>query len=141
MPFPTAPRTSDWLHTALYKIQDAVVTTDMDGRVTFMNPAAERLAAAPAGEARFRDLFPLLDADTRQPVAIAPAAQEPAVPHALLAGPGSREVRLDVSAEPCGATGPDADPECRGTLLVMRDVTDHERIEEPSGAHPPKERV
>src|SRR4029077_1801397 len=130
MPFPTAPRTSDWLHTALYKIQDAVVTTDMDGRVTFMNPAAERLAAAPAGEAPVRDPFPLLAADTRQPVAIALDAQEPAVHHALLAGPGSREVRLDVSAEPCGATGPDADPECPGTLPGMRDVTDHERLEE-----------
>jgi signal transduction histidine kinase len=134
MPSPTGSRTSDWLHVALYKIQDAIVTTDVDGRVTFMNPAAERLAVAPAGEARFHDLFPLFDADTRQPIAIALDAQEPAVHHAFLIGPGGREVRLDVSVEPCGAAGPETDRECPGTLLVMRDVTDHERIEELAGA-------
>ena len=133
MPSPTSPRTSDWLHVALYKIQDAIVTTDADGRVTFMNPAAHRLAAAPAGEVRFHDLFPLLDADTRQPAEIALDAQDPAVHHALLIAPGGREVRLDVSVEPCG-DGPGADPECPGALLVMRDVTDHERAEELAGA-------
>jgi PAS domain S-box-containing protein len=133
MSSPTSPETSDWLHIALHKIQDAVVTVDGDGRVTFMNPAAERLSGSPAATARFRDLFPLLEADTRQPVAIDFEAAEPAVHHALL-----RERRLDVSVERC-ATGdaagdPAADPEFRGTLVVLRDVTDHERAEELAGA-------
>jgi signal transduction histidine kinase len=133
MPSPTSPRTSDWLHAALYKIQDAVVTSDADGRVTFMNPAAQRLAAPPAGEGRFSDLFPLLDADTRQPATIAFDAREPAVHRTLLFTPGGREVRLDVSVEPCDLAAT-ADPECPGALLVMCDVTDRERAEELAGA-------
>jgi signal transduction histidine kinase len=133
MPSPTGPRTSEWLHAALHKVQDAVLTVDGDGRVTFMNPAAERLAGAPAGKMRFRDLFPLLDADTRLPVAIPFDAEEPAVYHALL-----RDRRLDVSVELCQSTdsaaGEADDPDCRGALLVLRDVTDQERMEELAGA-------
>jgi PAS domain S-box-containing protein len=130
MPSPTAPRTSAWLHTALYKIQDAVLTTDADGRVTFMNPAAERLAGDPAGEERFSHLFPLLDADSRQPLTIALDAAEPAVHRALFAGPGGKERRLDVAVERCEA----GDAECGGALVVLRDVTDQERAEELIGA-------
>ncbi|HEV2852065.1 MAG TPA: ATP-binding protein [Thermoanaerobaculia bacterium] len=52
----------DWLRVALDKIGDAVVTTDVEGRVTFMNPAAERLTGAGLDSACGR---PLQDVLTR----------------------------------------------------------------------------
>jgi PAS domain S-box-containing protein len=131
----SALKTSAWLHKALYKIQDAVLTTDAAGRVTYMNPAAEQMAGAAAGERRFADLFPLLDADTRQPVAIDLDAPEAAVYRALLPDAGGKERRLDVSVERRDAGEGDAgEGEDCGALLVLRDVTDHERAEELADA-------
>jgi PAS domain S-box-containing protein len=126
----SAPQTSAWLHKALYKIQDAVLTTDAEGRVTYMNPAAKQMAGAPAGEGWFADLFPLLDADTRQPAGIDLEAPEPAAYRALLPGAGGKERRVDVSVERRGA----GEGEEAGALLVLRDVTDHERAEDLADA-------
>jgi PAS domain-containing protein len=33
----------DWLHVTLLTVGDAVITTDGEGRVTFLNPVAESL--------------------------------------------------------------------------------------------------
>lgn len=40
----TLRKSQRWFNTTLTSIRDAVITTDMDGAVTFMNPAAEKLA-------------------------------------------------------------------------------------------------
>ncbi len=108
----------DWLRVALDTVGDAVVTTDAQGRVTFLNPAAERLAGTTAEAARgrpFQEVLPLLDADTRQPLAA------PRGGAALLAGPSGQEGdgrRLDLTARPCeDETG------SAGILLVLRDDT------------------
>ena len=49
-----------WLATALQTVQDAVITTDANGRVVFVNPAAEALIAMRADEALGRDAGELL---------------------------------------------------------------------------------
>ncbi|HEV7137699.1 MAG TPA: EAL domain-containing protein [Steroidobacteraceae bacterium] len=41
---------------ALNSLAEAVIATDMEGRITYLNPAAERLAATPAGDAAGRTL-------------------------------------------------------------------------------------
>jgi signal transduction histidine kinase len=114
----TSPGASDWLHVALNQIGDAVVTTDAQGRVTFMNPAAERLAGTDAGSAQghpLQEILPLLDETTRQPAALPPHSAHRQV---LLAG-GAGERRLDVTVEPCA----NGDPRAGGTVLVLREVT------------------
>lgn len=53
----------------LAAIGDAVLTTDADGRIVYMNPAAERLTALSAAEARgqlLSSLFRLVDESTQQ---------------------------------------------------------------------------
>src|SRR4029078_8651527 len=62
---------SDWLRVTLSSIGDAVITTGVEGRVTFMNRVAEFLTGWTKDEARGRllpDSFQSLSEDTRQPV-------------------------------------------------------------------------
>jgi len=46
-----AARSSELVRVTLASIGDAVITTDTDGRVTYMNPVAERLTGWKDGEA------------------------------------------------------------------------------------------
>ncbi|HSS52623.1 MAG TPA: ATP-binding protein [Thermoanaerobaculia bacterium] len=120
---PASPGQRDWLRIALDKIGDAVVTTDAQGRVTFLNPAAERLAGMKLDAARgrpFRDVLPLLDAATRQPLSPDPAA---AGTHQALLDSSGEACQLTVTVEPCH----EGDRECSGAVLVLRDVTAAER--------------
>ena len=43
----------DWLLVTLSCIGDAVITTDAEGRVTFLNPVAESLTGVDAGRGRW----------------------------------------------------------------------------------------
>ena len=58
-------------HTTLLSIGDAVITTDQDGRVEFLNPVAEALMGWPLSEARDKpldEIFHIIDEQSRQPV-------------------------------------------------------------------------
>ena len=55
----------------LTSIADAVITTDTEGRITYMNPAAETLTRWPAGDALHKpldDVLRLVERDTSAPV-------------------------------------------------------------------------
>ncbi len=115
----------EWTWRALAEVADAVVATDADGRVTFMNPAAARLAGVKAEEAEgrfFPDVLPLVDESTLQP---ADLAGEESTCHALLPGPGV-DRRVEARSRPL-ANGSMARA---GTLVVLRDVTERERTEQ-----------
>ena len=113
----------------LHSIGDAVIATDAQGRVTRMNPTAERLTGWTYGEARGRPLSEVLrivDADTRQsvdsPVQRVMECGEVvglADHTALLARDGS-EYRIADSAAPIR----NARGEIVGVVLVFSDVTE-----------------
>ena len=63
----------DWFHVTLDSLSDAVLATDVDGRITFLNPAAERLIGESAGTAQGKTVYQLLrlvDEGTGRPVDI-----------------------------------------------------------------------
>ena len=63
---------SEWLRVTLASIGDAVISTDAEGRVTYMNGVAETLTGWPLAEALGRplpDVFRIVNEDTRRPVA------------------------------------------------------------------------
>jgi two-component system CheB/CheR fusion protein len=114
----------EWTWRALAEVADAVVATDAEGRVTFMNPAAGRLAGLSPEEAKgrfFPEVLPLLDETTHQPAGL---SGERATRHALLPGPGV-ERRIEARVEPLANGAGTA-----GTLVVLHDVTERERAEQ-----------
>ena len=62
---------SEWLQVTLASIGDAVISTDSDSRITFMNGVAESLTGWPQAEALGRplsDVFQIINEGSRVPV-------------------------------------------------------------------------
>ena len=118
----------------LNSIGDAVISTDPAGRVTYINPAAEKMTGWSRHEARGRTLtevFHLLDGDTREP---APNPMELAVEknqivglpnHAVLLRPDGSESAIEDSI----AAIHDMDGQITGAVMVFRDVSEARAIE------------
>jgi PAS domain S-box-containing protein len=127
-----------WLRVVLDEIDNAIVKTDAEGNITFLNPAAERLAEVDADAAVGRpleDILPLLDANTRRPLIFpqggrtGPWVEAGEIQEALLAdafGEGRHlevtEHRLDRETVRAGGAAE--------VLLVLRDVTERAGLEE-----------
>ena len=130
---------SEWLRTTLASIGDAVITTDADGRVTFMNALAEALTEWSQADALGRflpDVFRVVHEGTRNPV------ENPAVRalrtggvvrlanHTILISRHGREHPIDDSAAPIR----DASGATAGAVLVFRDVSES-KASQLAGAH------
>jgi len=124
----------DWLRVTLSCIGDAVITTDGEGRVTFLNPVAESLTGWTLQEAvrqPIGSVFRIINEETRQPVE-SPAAQS------------LREGRTFKLASPCLLIAKDATErpfddsaapirndkgEVAGVVLVFRDISKRRETE------------
>ncbi len=116
------------LATTLRSIGDAVLATDREGRISFMNPIAEALTGWSAGDAEGRPLaevFQTRDEQsgqacpdlTRQVLSENIAATIP--DNAVLLSQDGREIPIDDSAAPIH----DEAGNVTGAVLVFRDVT------------------
>ncbi|MGC8761894.1 MAG: PAS domain S-box protein [Bryobacteraceae bacterium] len=110
-------------------IGDGVIVCDAEGRVSSMNPVAERLCGWPAAEATGRPLeevFRIVNAHTRQPAlnpvpqAIAGGVATGLANDTLLIDRNGREIAIADSCAPI--LGPEGRPV--GAVLVFRDVTE-----------------
>jgi two-component system cell cycle sensor histidine kinase/response regulator CckA len=116
------------LATTLDSIGDAVIATDVDGRIVRMNPVAETLTGWTRPEARGRQLaeiFRIASEDTRSPVEnpVARVLREGVVVGlanhtVLISRDGTERVIAD-----SGAPIRDAENRLRGVVLVFRDQT------------------
>ena len=102
-------RQSEWLRVTLASIGDAVISTDADGRVTFMNGVAEALTGWPAAEALGRplqDVFHIINEHTREPAdnpalrALREGAIVALANHTVLISRDGSERPIDDSAAP-----------------------------------------
>ena len=119
----------------LASIGDAVITTDAEGRVVFLNPVAERLTGWTQAEARGRalgEVFRIVNESTRLPVEN-PAARAleagqvvELAKHTLLIARNGTERPIDDSAAPML----DQNGSVLGAVLVFRDVSEKKRAEE-----------
>jgi|GEM_PF-2195992 len=128
-------KSEEFLLTTLKSIGDAVFTTDADGRITFMNPLAERLTGWPLQEAvgkSLRDVFHIVDEATREaaqsPVdqAIRDGAVIELASGTLLISRDGAEIPIDDSAAPIY----NAEGGIIGAVMVFRDVSERKRREE-----------
>lgn len=116
---------------ALSNVNDAVVASDTDGRITFFNPAAERLYGLPSAGALGRKLGEIYDhtwvSPDDEPAAATALTERGAwrgeTIHRTRAG---KELRVESSV----AVLLDQLGRPAGRLAVIRDVTDRHRAEE-----------
>lgn len=120
------------LQVTLHAISDAVISTDADGTILYINPAAEQLTGwslTGAVGQRYQTVFALTDTGSG-------AAQLDMVAEAIFAAETHRYPQLTMQhhgggsflAEAAVSPTRDADGEVRGAVLVFRDVTEQRRL-------------
>lgn len=123
------------LATTLRSIGDAVVATDDEGCISFMNATAEQLTGWPAGEAVGQPLdgvLPLIDPATGEQMpglathVLRSGAMIETVDGALLEDGAGR--RFPVTGSGAPIKGPDGG--VMGVVVVLRDITERVRTEE-----------
>jgi len=124
----------DKLTVTLNSIGDAVLSTDVDGLVTFMNPVAEKLTLWGETEAVGRhvnDIFRIIDEDTREPSVnlvmntLKQGLVQSLTGHYLIITREESEIPISDSCAPIfNRSG-----KVIGAVLVFRDVTMNRSIE------------
>jgi PAS domain S-box-containing protein len=124
----------EWLETTLVSIGDAVIATDVRGRVVFMNPIAEHLTGWRIDAARGRscpDVFNIVNEQTRRladnPVTrvLADGAVVGLANHTVLIAADGTERPIDDNGAPIR----NREGRIVGAVLVFRDVTERRRAE------------
>jgi PAS domain S-box-containing protein len=122
------------LGVTLKSIGDAVVVTDVAGRVTFLNPVAERITGwsmADAKDQPFERIFHIVNERTGAPVEhpVAKVLQTGGIVglanHTVLISRDGRRVPIDDSGAPVQL----ANGQLIGIIVVFRDVTERKRTE------------
>ncbi|HEV8613382.1 MAG TPA: PAS domain S-box protein, partial [Gemmatimonadales bacterium] len=129
-----AAQQREWFRTTLASIGDAVIATDTEGRVTFLNGVAATLTCWNSATAIGQPLgavFKILNQHTRQPVenpaarALTEGVAVGLANHSILIAKDGSERPIDDSAAPIK----DARGEVAGVVLVFRDVTERRKLE------------
>lgn len=122
------------LQTTLMSIGDGVIATDVEGRVTFLNPMAENLTGCTTRQAAGRPLievFDIVNDETRQPVenpalrALKEGVIFGLANHTVLIGKDGLERPIDDSAAPVQ----DSYGRLMGAVLVFRDISERKNAE------------
>ena len=128
-------REKELLSTTLASIGDAVLVTDAQARVRFLNKEAERLTGWKSAEAAGKSLpevFQIINEETRQRV------EDPTskvlrlgtvvglANHTILVAKNGREIPIDDSAAPIRSEG----GPLHGIVLVFRDFSQRKRLEQ-----------
>ncbi len=117
------------LSTTLHSIGDAVIATDIEGRVTKMNTVAEELTGWDFPDAEglsLNDIFPIINEETRMPLenpvreVLATGRIVGLANHTVLLARGGREYPIVDSAAPIRSRR----GEITGVVLVFRDQTE-----------------
>src|SRR6266849_4746776 len=128
-------KSEKWFSTTLASVGDAVIATDMNGAVTFLNSVAQSLTGWTQAEATGKSMdlvFDIVNKETRRPVEnpVKKVFREGKIvglaDHTLLLSKDGKEFDIEDSAAPILTdTG-----EGLGVVLVFRDITDKKRTEE-----------
>ena len=129
-----ARQQSEWFKVTLASIGDGVITADVDGNVTMLNPVAEQLTGWTTAEAQGQPLakvFQILNEDTRSEVEnpALRAAREGIIfglaNHTILITRDGREIAIDDSGAPIKVG-----EKTLGSIMVFRDITERRRAQQ-----------
>jgi len=124
----------EWLQTTLNSIGDAVIATDTKGRVTFVNPVAEKLTGWKEKEAKgksIKSVFNIKNENTGKTSVnpIERVLKEGVVVglanHTLLVAKNGKIIPIDDSSAPII----DTNGEIIGAVLVFHDITERKKME------------
>lgn len=122
------------LHVTLESIGDAVIATDADGRISFINPTAQNLTGWKSAEVVGKPLdevFRIVSEQTREPVespftsVMREGLTVGLANHTLLLGKDGAEIPIEDSGAPIR----DADGRIVGVIIVFHDVSQRRRAE------------
>jgi PAS domain S-box-containing protein len=125
----------EWLHVSLSSIGDAVIATDVNGSVNFINPTAEALTGWPMSQALNQPLdaiFQIINEETRGPVenpftAIKREGNVVGLAnHTILLTRDGREIPIEDSGAPIR----DTDGHIIGVIVVFHDVSERRHAEQ-----------
>jgi PAS domain S-box-containing protein len=128
-------KSEESLSITLNSIGDALIATDVAGRITRMNPVAERLTGWPLSAARemiLGEVFRIINATTRNPLAdpVSLVLERGEVVglanHTVLINRDGKEYQIADSAAPIH----DHDGKIQGVILVFSDVTERYKAAE-----------
>jgi PAS domain S-box-containing protein len=127
-------RQKDLLKVTLASIAEAVIVTDIEGRITFLNQVAERLTGWTSAEALRHpcaEIFHVIGENSRQQVA-SPVDQvlrkgtiEGIANHTILIQRNGSEISIDNSGSPIR----ESNGTIRGVVLTFSDATERQRAE------------
>ncbi len=125
-------RVERWMATTLRSIGDGVISTDVDGLVTFLNPRAEQITGWTCSEAEgkpLKEIFPLIDEESRKPIdspvdrALSLGVQVNLAGNTILLARNGTEIPIDDSAAPLR----EESGRISGVVLVFRDSSQARR--------------
>jgi PAS domain S-box-containing protein len=125
----------EWFRVTLTSIGDAVVATDQHGKVTFLNPVAEKLIGTRLANAvgkEIKDVFPIFNEVTKKPVddpvkkVLELGRVVGLANHTVLQNSDGSLVPIEDSAAPIR----DDQSRLLGVVLVFRDVTNERKAQD-----------
>lgn len=125
----------EWLRVTLSSIGDAVIATDIDSKVSFLNPIAESLTGWKQVETTgqpIEKVFNIINEATRKAIEN-PALK--AMKEGIIVGLANHTVLIakdgtETSIDDSGAPIRNSEGKMLGAVLVFRDITERRRVEE-----------
>jgi PAS domain S-box-containing protein len=124
-----------WLSTLLRSISDAVIATDIKGKITFMNPKAEELCGWKAEESKGKSLdqvFKIIKENTHKPVThfvekiLKSNTCQDIKNHILLISKNGKHIPIEKS----GAPIKNDDGAIFGVVIIFKDITERKNAED-----------